>query len=293
MGSIYFSQIHPSCRLVYDVYMHNEAKAENKLATTYRILYVQEGSINYKFDDKYVLAQQGDLIFLPPGQIYSTYQDSCDVHHISIYFSLLHDDYFDTLSMKNYPSFMGEFNHTDLAMHRTSIADTHIFDTAFHCKNVVILFPLITQLIKEFNERHLQHKLMVNTTLTQILITLLRLREGNQSLKQAQITEKLISYINGHYMENLTCQTLGKHFHYHPNYLNQLIKTTLGMSLHKYISNTKIHYANILLTQTSDSISDIAEKLGFSSISRFYSFYRSNTGYSPTEWRKKYTYMDI
>ena len=286
MGPICFSQIHPSCRLVHRVQMHNEARAENKLALTYRLIYVQEGSIYYRFDGKRVLAREGDLLFFPPGQVYSTYQNSLDEQHISIYFSFLQGDHFDQISLSKQILFLGDCDHGNLFEKRTSITDTQVFDKAFHYENAVMLYPLLTQLLKEFNERNLQHRMTVNALLTQLLVQILRLREGNQGSKQYRMVEDMMSYINEHYTENLTCQSIAEHFHYHPNYINQLMKTAVGMNLHTYIANTKIHYANILLSQTSDSLSDIAEQLGFSSLSRFSGFYRSMTGISPSEWRK-------
>lgn len=286
MEAIHFSQINPSCRLVYTMHMHNEIQAVNKLALTYRIIYVNEGSLYYCFDGKRFRAKTDDLIFLPPGQIYSTYQDSFIEQHTSVFFSFQQGDFFDKISVAKGVPYLGDYDHGDLLKKRTPIIDTQVFDKAFYCENVVTLYPLITQLLKEFNERQIQHTIAVNALLTQILVQILRLREGNQGSKQTKVVEKIIDYINTHYKENITCQNIADYFHYHPNYVNQLMKAAVGMNLHAYVANTKIHYANILLTQTTDSVSSISNQLGFSSPSRFSNFYHSMTGISPSEWRK-------
>jgi len=292
--SIYFAQIHPSCRQVHTVHMYSgEKQAENKLALTYRLTYVKAGSLYYAFDDKHVLLKKGDILFLPPGQVYSTYQGSREEQHISVFFSFQKGDYFDGITVGAAVPFLGALDHGYLIKKRTSIMDTQVFDEAFYCENAVVLYPMLTQLLKEFNERQIHHMTAVNAWLTQILVQILRLREGNHGSKQAKAVEEIISYINEHYAEAITCQSVAAYFHYHPNYINQLMKTAVGTSLHTYIANTKVHYAGILLTKTTDSVSSIAEQLGFSSLSRFSSFFRSVTGVSPSAWREKQMRTDI
>lgn len=70
-----------------------------------------------------------------------------------------------------------------------------------------------------------------------------------------------------------------------PNHLNRAVKAETGRSASVWIDNARVSLARELLLDRSMSMSEIAERLGFSEASYFSRFFRKVTGVSPSEFR--------
>ena len=70
-----------------------------------------------------------------------------------------------------------------------------------------------------------------------------------------------------------------------PNYLNELVSTTLNISVKQYIRNKIMERAKNLLVYTRQPISEIAETLHFSTVSYFVRSFRQHTGTTPLLYR--------
>lgn len=71
------------------------------------------------------------------------------------------------------------------------------------------------------------------------------------------------------------------------NYLNKLSKQYKGKTAGELIRERIIIEAQRLLYHTSDSVSQIADSLGFENLSYFIIYFKRGTGYTPEEYRKK------
>jgi AraC family transcriptional activator of pobA len=71
-----------------------------------------------------------------------------------------------------------------------------------------------------------------------------------------------------------------------PNYLNKLCKKETGQTAGYLIRKRIIIEAQRLLHYTSFTVSEIADQLGFESISYFDTFFKKNTGFTPEQFRK-------
>lgn len=72
-----------------------------------------------------------------------------------------------------------------------------------------------------------------------------------------------------------------------PDTLNKSVKNLFGKSAKQFINDFLIQEAEWLLTNPEKNISEIAEGLGFSSVSAFSKFFRNLMGCSPMEYRTK------
>lgn len=71
-----------------------------------------------------------------------------------------------------------------------------------------------------------------------------------------------------------------------PNYLNKIIRRHFGMTTKQYLSGRILDEAEQLLTYTSLTVAEIAERLNFESASYFVRFFRKATGKTPGQFRK-------
>ena len=93
-------------------------------------------------------------------------------------------------------------------------------------------------------------------------------------------------YIDLHFKEALTLDQLAEEGHMNKFYLSHVFKRTYGVSPINYIIEKRIDESKYLLAETDLSLSQIAQLLGFSSLSYFSQVFRRTQGVSPKEYRQ-------
>ena len=93
-------------------------------------------------------------------------------------------------------------------------------------------------------------------------------------------------YIDLHFKEPLTLEQLAEEGHMNKYYLSHAFKREYGVSPINYMISKRIEESKYLLAETDLSLSQIAQLLGFSSLSYFSQVFRRTQSVSPMEYRK-------
>ena len=104
-----------------------------------------------------------------------------------------------------------------------------------------------------------------------------QLREIRQNISaKPRIIDETIAYVEKHISSgSLNVEQIASRIHLSTNYLRNIFKEHMSVSLSKYITDKKIQYACRVLAETDDSIQSICEQLDFTSsnIQTIYDFY--------------------
>jgi len=92
-------------------------------------------------------------------------------------------------------------------------------------------------------------------------------------------------YIDLHFKETLTLEQLAEEAHMNKYYLSHAFKREFGISPINYMISRRIEESKYLLAETDLSLSQIAQLLGFSSLSYFSQVFRRTQSISPLEFR--------
>ena len=92
-------------------------------------------------------------------------------------------------------------------------------------------------------------------------------------------------YIDLHFKEPLTLEQLSEEAHMNKYYLSHAFKREYGVSPINYMISRRIEESKYLLAETDLSMSQIAQLLGFSSLSYFSQVFRRTQDISPMEYR--------
>lgn len=108
-----------------------------------------------------------------------------------------------------------------------------------------------------------------------------RLIEGikNEIIQMIHHSEKLERKFNW-------SDILADKFHYDYNYLSNLFSSMEGITLEQYIIRQKIERVKELLFYDELNLSEIAERLGYSSIAHLSGQFKKITGLTPSELKK-------
>lgn len=97
------------------------------------------------------------------------------------------------------------------------------------------------------------------------------------------LTSRIIAYVNEKLSEELTLDSISRHFSYNKQYVCRQFKKDTGKTLVSYIQECRIKRAIILL-QEEKSHTKIAKIVGFNNYSYYYKTFKRITGCSPTHF---------
>lgn len=96
-----------------------------------------------------------------------------------------------------------------------------------------------------------------------------------------------IKYIDENQNDSLSVELIAEHFAFSPYYFHRLFTAVVGKSMIAYVRDRRVIYACKMLSETDRKVLDIALDCGFDSAQSFSRSFKSVTGMSPTEYRKK------
>lgn len=102
-----------------------------------------------------------------------------------------------------------------------------------------------------------------------------------------QIVNRVIHYINKNYDKPISAENLVEQFYFASNTIRTIFKRQTGKTIHEYLTETRMERARILLENGSLKIKDIADRIGYDSVSYFCMRFSRNFGISPLNYRKK------
>lgn len=103
---------------------------------------------------------------------------------------------------------------------------------------------------------------------------------------EGDLMRRVTAYMSDHLGCMLTLQQICDDLGISVPTLKRLLKNTHEMSPMAYFSELKIEEAKRLIAHTPLNMSEVAERLGFSSVHHFSGTFKKKTGMSPTEYKK-------
>lgn len=109
-----------------------------------------------------------------------------------------------------------------------------------------------------------------------------RKESHNEALKIA-----VIEYIHENYTNKmLSLEMVAEKLNISPKYLSRFFKEQIGFNFVDYVRELRINYAKKLLRETSSSIKDIVDRIGYSDVASFTRTFKKLEGITPGEYRK-------
>ncbi len=106
-----------------------------------------------------------------------------------------------------------------------------------------------------------------------------------EELGKCKVSEILL-YIDNHFHEELSLQTLSEVFHFNTIYINRLIKKETGYTFLEIVNNRRMSQAASYLKKTDKAIGEIAMQIGIPDQRYFSQIFKKYFGYSPRQYRK-------
>ena len=123
------------------------------------------------------------------------------------------------------------------------------------------------------------------------LLMLLTAHDRKKSEKKkpenAEAMVRVIEYIRGHYARSIGANEIARSVGLSRSALFELFRLTYGMPPHEYLTQYRLSLAKKMLTNTSLSVTEIAEQSGFRDIYAFSRSFKRRNGVSPLGYRRQ------
>ena len=230
----------------------------------WELTYVDKGELLTTIDGVSYHLKQGDLIFYAPMQF-----------HTQSTFEKISSSYL-TINFKM------NFNHADLLCNKIfSIQRDSYF--------------IVTRLIEELSNDNLYSDDLSLCYLKELIIQMLRLDNSHfhskptthmQQTYENELLNDILLYIDDNIYEKISVSTLCEHFCISTSMLHSLFRKNMNNTAKNYINELKLSKSKELIRNSTHTLSEISEMLGFSSIHYFSKKFKSYFNISPTEYSK-------
>lgn len=230
----------------------------------WELTYVDKGELLTTIDGVSYHLKQGDLIFYAPMQF-----------HTQSTFEKISSSYL-TINFKM------NFNHADLL-----------------CNKIFSLkrdsYFIVTRLIEELSNDNLYSDDLSLCYLKELIIQMLRLDNSHfhskpttnmQQTYENELLNDILLYIDNNIYEKISVSTLCEHFCISASMLHSLFRKNMNNTAKNYINELKLSKSKELIRNSTHTLSEISEMLGFSSIHYFSKKFKSYFNISPTEYSK-------
>ena len=167
----------------------------------------------------------------------------------------------------------------------------YVFPTGRSFGELRVLFEMMFQNLVADEPRA---EAFCNSLMHALLIKVLAVTEGADAEKDKPVEEppvlgrRIKEYIDKHYTEPITLQSMGEALNISPYYLSHVFKQMSGYSPVQYLLRRRIGEAQTLLITTDLPITRIAEMVGYDTQSYFNLQFTKNVGMPPNKFRQNY-----
>ena len=148
-------------------------------------------------------------------------------------------------------------------------------------------------LLSEYTEKKVGYYDLIRAYLIELIVKIFRklqahnVNELSKETKQDGYIKLAIQYVETHYSEKIELKDIAYRSFFSVSHFSRLFKSTTGMCFSEYIQKTRVKHACEMLNDSKLSISEIADRTGFTDIKFFYTIFKKIIGKTPGEYRLK------
>ncbi len=110
------------------------------------------------------------------------------------------------------------------------------------------------------------------------------LDRGQETEVSLQHVDKMKAYIQTHYRDKITKETLGDHIGRSPNHTAALFRRVTGQTISDYVHAARMRTAAYMLSESLLTIAEISDYLGYADVSYFQRIFKRAWGCPPSRY---------
>lgn len=279
---MFFSELNPYVRYARYLNINSNSYYEKVVALDVRLFYVIDGYGKINVKNKEYEMSPNSLIIFNSGTEYQLLTPEHSVTYLAINFDYTQNANFHSTPVA--PVLADEYKEESLIDH-CAFDDTYELSDVMYIKHIPSLRKKLDRILNEHTQKMLYYENTSGHILAQCLTEALRFLQTGTYISHDEAGNLILSHIHEHFSENLTNDSIGSLFGYHPNYISSLVKRLTGMSIHKYVIHIRLMYAANYLENTSLSCEEIAQMCGFCDMAHFSKCFKNHYGIAPSKYK--------
>lgn len=162
----------------------------------------------------------------------------------------------------------------------------------FHPENIIPFIELHKNLLDLATSDDHIRDMRINSCLNELLILLMNESwypaKKNDSILKKQNIDPIREFLDAHYTEKISLDTLAEQFFISKFYLTRVFKEQFGVSINTYVLNLRITKAKQMLRFTDKKLEDIGYQCGLGAPHYFSRIFKQIEGITPSEFREKW-----
>lgn len=246
------------------------------------VIIVLDGSCDYRINLDSFVINKGDILIIDSQSLHSlTYIPSKNMTWASFVFNInmLKSSNTDGALLKYIAPLLNHEHQLPIILKDNIVCYSKIFD-------------VIEDIIYCYYEKDIAYELELKSLLFKFFSLLYKndLIKKHQSKNNLTIntTDKIklvLNYINDHYSEDISINTLAELCEYSEYHFMRFFKKHIGLTCVQYINNLRLEKSSILLTSTNNAIMDVSLEVGFDNLSYFNKLFKRKYNLTPKEFR--------
>lgn len=255
----------------------------------YEIVYIKSGTADIVINGIHYSATQGDLFFFKPSIEHAVYVHDEPLVQPYIHFDLRYECNSGSIGINHAPR--AALTEEQLKLIRPNELD-HFFDhfpDHLHFANPLHLEQLICDVIdsyttpEPFNELRLKYQFL---HMLDRLLNEINWQRSKYTRLPAEQARSIRLYLERNLDRRVTLQELSEVYHFDKSYISRIFRKMYGLSpIHTHLL-MRLNRAKRMIIYTNLSLSDIAERNGFSSLQDFSRAFRRHEGIAPSSLRE-------
>lgn len=252
----------------------------------WQLFYVDKGEWEFYAEPETFAMQQGDCLFVPPNVIRRSQTKPVTPPNVMILSFECRSAAIRQLARRTF---------------RLNDDERHVLSQLVREGNRAFLPPPLDRIRKSgtlrLNEQApVGSPHMVRNYLEILLVLFLRRAETNppvpklpavpQDNREKSVIDKLLLHIEAHLDGDLSMSSLCRTFAVSRTHLYNAFKKRFGCGISDYVRKLRAERAKIMIREEASSMTEIAERLGYSSIHYFSKDFKKMTGMTPTDYAK-------
>lgn len=250
------------------------------------IIYVKEGNVNIGVNDVPIQLKRNDIYFINGGDVHY-FLASPESERIVIQFDL---SFFQDIS----------------SLEKTNKEMRNLFSSIVQASSLWSqevadqMRQLLMTVHEENNERKSGYRYVIKAKMFEMLAILSRevpqnenwndqVREEISSTKQMENLErldKIFMYIEGHYQDTITLNDISAYMGFSSFYFTKFFKKNTGTTFIQFLTEYRLNKAKWILLNEDATVTEVAERTGFSSVKTFHHQFKDLMGISPLKYKK-------
>ncbi len=259
---------------------------------TFDLIYVRSGTMYMEENGKHFDVQKGQFLILAPDRTHAGYRH-CDEDTVFswIHFYSAGDFSFSEKPVQYMPAKMNKNKYYQKDKFYISIPQYGTMNPNYN-RDIEGYLDQISQVkIDKYNQQKLFYNLASSQIDYQILFMkiIAHICESSEKPQEKDLAEEIYGFLKHSYTEPFNLTELAHRFSFHPAYIIRCTKLKYGHTPLQLLINIRMEEAKKLLKTTNLHVNIIAQNVGYYDTAYFSKLFKSITGMTALEYRKKET----